>query len=116
MKQEIKRMREERERQEERKIMEAINKQYKKANREYHERIEREYNERLLQEQVNKIKREKEQKKEEITNIILIAVVILTLIGFTIALTTVSNNEPKDYTQHCTAAGFPTSYCERQMQ
>lgn len=69
MNKELKNVREQKEREEERKLWDAINKNHERA-----------YERRLLQEQANKIKKEKQARKERRLNIATIVVMLLMMI------------------------------------
>ena len=69
MEKELKSVKEQKEREEERKLWDAINENHKKA-----------YKRDLLQQQVNKIKKEKQLKKERRLNIATIIVMLLMMI------------------------------------
>lgn len=103
-KEEIKRYREEQDRKETAKIMKAINEQNKRRRQE-----------RLLQEQIDKINKEKAQKKEVIVNFAFVVVVILTLFTMLIAMLSFSMKSNEGTQDQCVKAGFNQTYCERQM-
>ena len=103
-KEEIKRYREEQDRKETAKIMKAINEQNKRRRQE-----------RLLQEQIDKINKEKAQKKEVVINFALVVVVILTLFTMLIAMLSFSMKSNEGTLDQCVKTGFNQTYCERQM-
>lgn len=114
-KEDLMKYREEQDRKETKKMFDAIHENYKKANKKYHEQQEKEYNAKLLKEQQDKIKREKEQKKEVIVNFALVVVVILTLFSMMIAMLSFSTKSNKGSVEGCITAGFPQNYCENQL-
>ena len=101
---EIKRYREEQDRKETEKIMKAINEQNKRRKQE-----------RLLQEQIDKLAREKQEKRELIIDFALVVVVILVLFSMLIAMLSFSAKSNKGSLDQCINAGFNQTYCESQV-
>ena len=95
MEKELKNVREQKEREEERKLWNAINENYKKGRA----RI-------LLQEQVNKIKKEKEMKNRRRIDIATILVMILMAIALVVMFVYATKNYEKQATSCDAEKGY----------
>lgn len=101
MEKELKNVREQKEREEERKLWNAIHLNHEKA-----------YNKNLLQEQVNKIKKEKEMKKRRRLDIATILVMILMAIALVVMFVYATKNYEKQATSCDAEKGYMCSYYE----
>ncbi len=102
MKKDIEQLRREKEREEERKIFQAINDNNKRAR----ERARQ-------QEQQARARREREQKKEDIKDIIKITLVLCGLLFALVVLWVWCENEHEKSVNNCVSRGYSVNYCER---
>lgn len=101
MKKDIEQLRREKEREEERKIFQAINDNNKRARA----RRERE-------EQEERTRREREQKKEDIKDIIKIVLVLCGLLFVLVVLWRWCEEDYQKSVNNCVSRGYSVEYCE----
>ncbi len=94
----------ENERKEERKLWDAINENYKKGRER-----------RLMEEQAEKIKKEKEQKKETIIDFALVVVVFIVLLGLMITMLVWLGKDNEDFMKSCIESGSSETWCVKQI-
>ena len=101
MKKDIETLRREKEREEERKILKAINDNNKRAR----ERARQ-------QEQQARARKEREQKKEDIKDIIKITLVLCGLLFALVVLWVWCENDYQKSVNNCVERGYSVDYCE----
>lgn len=101
MEKDIEELRKEKEREEERKILKAINDNNKRARA----RRERE-------EQEERARREREQKKEDIKDIIKISFILCALLFALVVLWVWCENDYQKSVDNCVERGYSVDYCE----
>lgn len=104
MNKDLERARKELDRKETQKMINAINEQNKRKRQE-----------RLLQEQINKITREKKQKKETIIDFVWVVITFLIILSLTITMLVVLYKDGEKHIKDCTAAGYSEDYCVSQL-
>lgn len=101
MKKDIEELRKEKEREEERKIIKAINDNNKRAR----ERARQ-------QEQEARARKEREQRKQDIKDIIKIAFVLCALLFALVVLWVWCENDYQKSVDNCVSRGYSVDYCE----
>lgn len=102
MEKDIKQLRKEKEREEERKIFQAINNNNKRAR----ERARQ-------QEQQARARKEREQRQQDIKDIIKIAFVLCALVFALVVLWVWCENDYQKSVANCVERGYSVDYCER---